>query len=95
MMYQIPSRADEKDIWVFLTKYCGCSKVRDIKLIRDQKTKRFKGVAYAEFYTREDIEKALKSDTRPFIYKGEEVPMSEVRVQPSHAEKNRAALAAR
>jgi len=35
MMYQVPLKADEKDIWRFLTKHCLISKVRDIKLIRD------------------------------------------------------------
>ena len=95
MMYQVPLKADEKDIWRFLTKHCLISKVRDIKLIRDQKTKRSKGVAYAEFYSREDLDKALASDTKPFFIKGEEIPMSEVRFAPSQAEKNRAAVAAR
>lgn len=73
MIYSIPHRADEKDIWIFLTKHCGITKVRDIKLIRDQKTKKSKGVAYAEFYIREDVDKALASDTKPFFIKGEEV----------------------
>lgn len=71
MMYSVPHRADEKDIWRYLTKHCGISKVRDIKLIRDQKTKRSKGVAYAEFYIREDVDRALASDTKPFYIKGE------------------------
>ncbi|KAL4480159.1 hypothetical protein ABPG74_020675 [Tetrahymena malaccensis] len=95
MIYQLPSKADEKDIWRYLTKHCGASKVRDIKLIRDQKTKKSKGVSYAEFYIKEDVDKALAADTKPFFLKGEEVPMSEVRIQHSQAEKNRAALAAR
>lgn len=41
------------------------------------------------------MDKAFMADSRPFVLKGEIVPMSEVRVQHSHAEKNRAAQAAR
>ncbi|EGR34174.1 splicing factor, putative, partial [Ichthyophthirius multifiliis] len=95
MIYQLPTKADEKDIWKYLVKHCGCTKVRDIKIIRDQRTKKSKGVAYAEFYIQEDVQKALQADTKPFILKGEEVPNSETRVQHSQAEKNRAALAAK
>jgi RNA-binding protein 39 len=80
MIYQLPTKAEEKDIWKYLVKNCGCSKVRDIKIIRDQRTKKSKGVAYAEFYMQEDVQKALQADTKPFILKGEEVPNSEIRV---------------
>jgi len=43
-------KAKEKDIWNFFSK-AECGKIRDIRIIRDQRSGKSKGVAYVEFYT--------------------------------------------
>ncbi|CAJ1378861.1 unnamed protein product [Effrenium voratum] len=65
-----------------------CAQVRDVQIIRDARTGRSKGLAYVEFYLQEATLKALALSGQP-------VKGQAVRVQPSQAEKNRAAQAAK
>jgi len=57
-------------------------KIRDIKLIKDAKNKKSKGVAYVEFYDKESVENAISLTGS--ILRG-----NEIKIQPSQAEKNR------
>jgi len=45
----LPLKAKEKDIWNFFFR-ANCGKIRDIRIIRDARSGRSKGVAYVEFY---------------------------------------------
>eukprot|EP00916_Digyalum_oweni_P027210 GHVL01044615.1.p1 GENE.GHVL01044615.1~~GHVL01044615.1.p1 ORF type:complete len:380 (+),score=87.15 GHVL01044615.1:608-1747(+) len=67
----------------------AAGKVRDIQVVRDQRSGRSKGVAYVEFYTQESVLKAL-SCTGQQVKGG-----THIRVQASQAEKNRARVAAK
>ncbi len=58
LIYCLPLKAKEKHIWNFFNK-AAVGKIRDIRIIRDAKSGRSKGVAYVEFYTSESVEKAL------------------------------------
>lgn len=86
MIVCLHHKADERDVYEFFSTNCG--KVRDVQLIRDARTGRSKGLAYIEFYLQESTLKALALSGQPI--KGQAV-----RVQPSQAEKNRAAQAAK
>jgi len=86
MIVCLHHKADERDVYEFFSKNAG--KVRDVQIIRDARTGRSKGVAYIEFYLQEATLKALALSGQPL--KGQAV-----RVQPSQAEKNRAAQAAK
>jgi len=66
----------------------NAGKVRDVQIIRDARTGRSKGLAYVEFYLQEATLKAL-------ALSGQVVKGQAIRVQPSQAEKNRAAQAAK
>jgi len=66
----------------------NAGKVRDVQIIRDARTGRSKGLAYIEFYLQESTLKALALSGQP-------IKQQAVRVQPSQAEKNRAAQAAK
>jgi RNA-binding protein 39 len=92
LVYCLPLKAKEKDIWNFFCK-ANCGKIRDIRIIRDARSGRSKGVAYVEFYTSEAVQKALMMTDRPFELKNRE--FMGLRVQHSQAEKNRAAAAAK
>uniref|UniRef100_A0A0L8FYR1 RRM domain-containing protein n=1 Tax=Octopus bimaculoides TaxID=37653 RepID=A0A0L8FYR1_OCTBM len=61
-------------------------KVRDVRLITDNKTRRSKGIAYVEFVDVECVNKAL-------ALTGQRLLGVPIMVQPSQAEKNRAANA--
>ncbi len=50
IVYCLPLKAKEKHIWRFFYD-SGCGKVRDIRIIRDARSGRSKGVAYVEFFT--------------------------------------------
>eukprot|EP00747_Dinoflagellata_sp_TGD_P027521 gnl/TRDRNA2_/TRDRNA2_132661_c0_seq3.p1 gnl/TRDRNA2_/TRDRNA2_132661_c0~~gnl/TRDRNA2_/TRDRNA2_132661_c0_seq3.p1 ORF type:complete len:456 (-),score=108.00 gnl/TRDRNA2_/TRDRNA2_132661_c0_seq3:131-1498(-) len=86
MIVCLHHKADERDVYEFFSSNCG--KVRDVQIIRDARTGRSKGLAYIEFYLQESTLKALALSGNPI--KGQAV-----RVQPSQAEKNRAAQAAK
>ncbi|KYK69818.1 splicing factor, CC1 family protein [Toxoplasma gondii TgCatPRC2] len=79
-------KAEEKHIYEFFSANAG--KIRDIQLIRDQRSGTSKGVAYVEFYTQESVIKAMALNG--IAFKGQPL-----RVQASMAEKNRAARAAK
>ncbi|PFH34216.1 splicing factor, CC1 family protein [Besnoitia besnoiti] len=79
-------KAEEKHIYEFFSTNAG--KIRDIQLIRDQRSGTSKGVAYVEFYTQESVIKAMALNG--IAFKGQPL-----RVQASMAEKNRAARAAK
>lgn len=66
----------------------GAGKIRDIQLVRDQRTGRPKGVAYVEFYTNDSVIKALSMS-------GHFLLNQPIRVTASQAEKNRAAKASK
>lgn len=78
--------AQEFDVYEFFTTYAG--NVRDIRIIRDNRTGRSKGVCYVEFYSVESVLKALKLT-------GQRIMNASVTVQASQAEKNRAARLAK
>mmetsp|Transcript_54194 Transcript_54194/g.121832 ORF Transcript_54194/g.121832 Transcript_54194/m.121832 type:complete len:466 (+) Transcript_54194:83-1480(+) len=86
MIVCLHHKADERDVYEFFSKNAG--KVRDVQIIRDARTGRSKGVAYIEFYLQEATLKALALSGQP-------VKGQAIRVQPSQAEKNRAAQAAK
>lgn len=92
LVYCLPLKAKERDIWNFFCK-TGCGRIRDIRIIRDARSGKSKGVAYVEFYTSDAVQKALTMSDRPFELKGRE--FMGLRVQHSQAEKNRAAAAAK
>ncbi|OXB71269.1 UNVERIFIED_CONTAM: hypothetical protein H355_003276 [Colinus virginianus] len=79
-------KAEERHIYEFFSANAG--KIRDIQLIRDQRSGTSKGVAYVEFYTQESVIKAMALNG--IAFKGQPL-----RVQASMAEKNRAARAAK
>jgi len=47
-------RADEQEIYKFF-KTNECGKVRDIKIIKDARSGKSKGLAYVEFFTPESV----------------------------------------
>ena len=61
--------------------------MRDVRLIRDQRSNKSKGVAYVEFYTPESVLLAM-------TLTGQQLLGSDVIIQAAQAEKNRAAAAA-
>jgi RNA-binding protein 39 len=81
-----PSCGD-REVYEFFSKEAG--KVRDLYVVRDQRTGKSRGVAYVEFYLQESIMKALACNGRMISGHGP------IRVQASGAEKNRAAVAQR
>lgn len=68
------------DIYKFFTSK-NVGKVRDVRIIKDQRSGKSKGVAYVEFYTAESVMLALGLSGMPLLG----VPL---RVQNSYAEKN-------
>ncbi|KAK9171795.1 splicing factor CC1-like family protein [Cryptosporidium meleagridis] len=78
--------AREFEVYEFFTTYAG--NVRDIRIIRDHRTGRSKGVCYVEFYSVESVLKALKLS-------GQKIMNTPITVQASQAEKNRAAKLAK
>lgn len=91
-MHSLPLKAKEKDIWSFFAQQ-GCGKIADIRIIKDPKSNKSKGVSYVEFYTPESIQKALLQSDKPFECNGR--VFQGIKVMHSQAEKNRSAAAAR
>lgn len=54
MMYCLPTKAREKEVYKHLI-YNNIGKIRDIRLIRDQRSGKSKGVAYVEFFDAEGV----------------------------------------
>ena len=76
---QLSQRVRARDIEEF---FSSVGKVRDVKLIICNKTRRFKGIAYVEF-------KDIESVTLALGLQGQKLLGVPVIVQPSQAEKNR------
>lgn len=84
-------KANEKDIYGFFNQVDSidqCGKIRDIRLIRDPRSFRSRGIAYVEFYYPDALANAV-------LMNGKEFMSYKLQVAPSHAEKNRAAQAAK
>lgn len=77
--------ATERDIYGFFVR-ANVGKVRDVRVIKDQKTGKSKGVAYVEFYTPESVLLAMALSGQPLLG----LPMI---IQASQAEINRQAQA--
>jgi len=84
MVMGLHPNVGDRDVYEFFSKEAG--KVRDVYVIRDQRTGKSKGVAYIEFYLHDSILKALACN-------GRTIKGNPIRVQASGAEKNRAAEA--
>ena len=69
--------------WIYQTQV---GKIRDIRIIRDKKTGKSKGIAYVEFY---EQDAALKS----MALSGQKIEDFPCKIIPSQAEKNRTAAA--
>jgi RNA recognition motif-containing protein len=54
LLLQLPLKASEKDIYEFFAKG-NVGKIRDIRIIKDPRTNRSKGIAYVEFYYQESV----------------------------------------
>ena len=82
LVLQLPLKASEIDVYQFFSDN-NCGKIRDIRIIKDPKNGKSKGVAYVEFYSEESKFKALAQS-------GKIIVGNAVKIQPSQAEKNRA-----
>jgi len=78
----VTSRAGEREVYEFFSKFAG--KVRDVQIIRDQRSHKSKGVCYVEFYLQDSVMKALSLS-------GQVMDGNPIRVVPSQADKNRTA----
>mmetsp|Transcript_6222 Transcript_6222/g.10806 ORF Transcript_6222/g.10806 Transcript_6222/m.10806 type:complete len:397 (-) Transcript_6222:21-1211(-) len=87
LVLRLHIKADERDVYEFFSR-AGVGKVRDVRIIRDTKTNISKGVAYVEFYTPDAVLKSM-------ALSGQMINGVAIQVQPSQAEKNRAAAAVR
>ncbi|XP_038693210.1 RNA-binding protein 39-like isoform X2 [Tripterygium wilfordii] len=76
--YQIPLKADERDVYEFFSR---AGKVRDVRLIMDRNSRRSKGVGYIEFYDAMSVPMAIALSGQPLFG-------HPVMVKPSEAEKN-------
>ena len=65
-MTSLPLKANEKNIYNFI-KESNVGKIRDIKLIREIKSKRSKGIAYIEFYYFKNVTNALSLNNKRFM----------------------------
>mmetsp|Transcript_109228 Transcript_109228/g.305610 ORF Transcript_109228/g.305610 Transcript_109228/m.305610 type:complete len:156 (+) Transcript_109228:88-555(+) len=84
MIVGLSVKADERDIFEFFTSAGG--KVRDVQIIRDARTGRSKGVAYAEFQTHEGTVRAMGMS-------GQAVKGAAIRVQPAQSDGGRTTFA--
>ena len=87
LILNLSIKSEERDIYEFFTK-TNCGKIRDIRVIKDPRSGKSKGVSYVEFYTLESVNKAIAQS-------GKELQGSKIRVLPSKAEINRTAAAAK
>nr|QMV47679.1 squamosa-binding protein-like 39 [Paeonia suffruticosa] len=76
--YQMPLKANEKDVYDFFSK---AGKVRDVRLIMDRNSRRSKGVGYIEFFDAMSVPMAI-------ALSGNLLFGQPVMVKPSEAEKN-------
>lgn len=99
LLLNLPLSAKEFDIYQFLnnvkiTKLYQfkiylqekSGKVRDIRIIRDARNGRSKGIAYVEFYDQDSVLKAISLSGKQFMG-------NTIKFQHSQAEKNRLAAA--
>lgn len=86
-MINLSIKSDERSIYEFMKKH-DCGKIRDIRIVKDQRTGKSKGIAYVEFYSVDSVNKAISQS-------GKELDGCKIKLQPSQAEKNRAAAAAK
>ncbi|XP_068646757.1 uncharacterized protein [Aristolochia californica] len=77
-VYQLPLKADERDVYEFFSR---AGKVRDVRLIMDRNSRRSKGVGYIEFYDVMSVPMAIALSGQPLLGQP-------VMVKPSEAEKN-------
>jgi len=84
MIMGLHPQVGDREVYEFFSKEAG--RVRDVYVIRDQRTGKSKGVSYVEFYLSDSVLKALACNGRTLMG----LP---IRVQASGAEKNRAAQA--
>ena len=84
MVMGLHPQVGDREVYEFFSKEAG--KVRDVYVIRDQRTGKSKGVSYVEFYLSDSVLKALACNGRSIMG----LP---IRVQASGAEKNRAVQA--
>lgn len=87
LILNLSIKSEERDIYEFFNKN-NCGKIRDIRVIRDPRSGKSKGVAYVEFYGLDSVNKAI-------AHSGKEVLNSKIRILPSKAEINRTAAAAK
>ena len=85
LVQRIHPRADDFEIFEFFSQ---AGKVRDIRLIRDSRSNKSKGVGYVEFFDMASVMQALALNG--IAFKGQ--PLL---VQSSMAEKNRMAQASK
>lgn len=83
-MWQLSARIRSRDLEEF---FSAVGKIRDVRLIMDNKTRRSKGIAYVEFRNPESVQLALGLTGTKLLG----VP---IQVQVSQAEKNRMGQAA-
>lgn len=76
---QLSQRVTQRDLDVFFN---AVGKVREVRLIIDNKTRRHKGVAYIEFREPESVPLAL-------ALSGQKLGGYPIQIQPTHAQKNR------
>jgi len=60
LVLQLPVTADENSIYQYF-KSGNCGKINDIRIIRDARSQKSKGIAYVEFYLQESILKVKLS----------------------------------
>jgi len=58
LVLQLPVTADENSIYQYF-KSGNCGKINDIRIIKDARSQKSKGIAYVEFYLQESILKAI------------------------------------
>jgi RNA-binding protein 39 len=76
---QLSQRVSQRDLETF---FGAIGKVREVRLIVDNKTRRHKGVAYIEFREPESVPLAL-------ALHGQKLGGYPIQIQPTHAQKNR------
>jgi len=87
LILNLSIKSQEKEIYEFFNNH-NCGKIRDIRVIRDPRSGKSKGVAYVEFYALESVNKAIAQS-------GNELQGSKLRILPSKAEINRTAAHAK
>jgi len=87
LILNLSIKSQEKEIYEFFNNH-NCGKIRDIRVIRDPRSGKSKGVAYIEFYAIESVNKAIAQS-------GNELQGSKLRILPSKAEINRTAAHAK